>query len=41
MWGSKALLAAPFLVAGGLKIIYDLLLYKSFKLLEPPEETEV
>jgi MFS family permease len=26
-----ALLAAPFLVAGGLKIVYDLLLYGSFK----------
>lgn len=27
---SPALLGAPFLVAGGLKIIYDLLLYRSF-----------
>jgi MFS family permease len=26
-----ALLSAPFLVAGGLKIVYDLLLYRSFK----------
>ena len=26
-----ALLAAPFLVAGGLKIVYDLLLYRSFR----------
>ena len=26
-----ALLGAPFLVAGGLKIVYDLLLYRSFK----------
>jgi MFS family permease len=26
-----ALLAAPFLVAGGLKIVYDLLLYKNFR----------
>ncbi|OQW93109.1 MAG: MFS transporter [Beggiatoa sp. IS2] len=32
------LFAAPFLVAGGLKIIYDLLLYQSFKALKPPEE---
>jgi MFS family permease len=36
---NPALLAAPFLVAGGLKIIYDLLLYRSFKALKPPEET--
>jgi len=28
---SPALLAAPFLAAGGLKILYDLLLYRSFK----------
>jgi MFS family permease len=26
-----ALLSAPFLVAGGLKIVYDLLLYRSFR----------
>jgi MFS family permease len=28
---SPALIGAPFLVAGGLKIVYDLLLYRSFK----------
>ncbi len=28
---SPALLSAPFIIAGGLKIIYDLLLYKSFR----------
>jgi len=28
---SPALLSAPFLVAGGLKIVYDLLLYRNFK----------
>jgi hypothetical protein len=28
---SPALLSAPFFVAGGLKIVYDLLLYRSFK----------
>lgn len=31
-------LAAPFLLAGSLKIIYDLLLYRSFRALKPPEE---
>jgi MFS family permease len=33
-----ALLSAPFLLSGGLKIIYDLLLYRSFRRLKPPEE---
>jgi MFS family permease len=32
------LLSAPFLISGGLKIIYDLLLYRSFKVIKPPEE---
>ena len=35
-----ALLSAPFFLAGGLKIIYDLLLYRSFRSLKPPEEQE-
>jgi MFS family permease len=30
--------SAPFVIAGGLKIIYDLLLYRSFKATKPPEE---
>jgi MFS family permease len=33
-----ALLSAPFFLSGGLKIIYDLLLYRSFRRLRPPEE---
>jgi predicted MFS family arabinose efflux permease len=32
------LLSAPFLLAGGLKIVYDLLLYRSFRRTRPPEE---
>ncbi len=32
------LLGAPFVAAGALKIVYDLLLYRSFKALMPPEE---
>ncbi len=32
-------LSAPFFIAGGLKIVYDLLLYRSFKRVKPPEET--
>jgi len=33
-----ALLNAPFLLAGGLKIVYDLLLYRSFAALRAPGE---
>jgi MFS family permease len=32
------LFSAPFFLSGGLKIIYDLLLYRSFRRLKPPEE---
>jgi MFS family permease len=31
--------AAPFLLAGSIKIVYDLLLYRSFRTIQPPEET--
>ena len=33
-----SLLSAPFFLAGGLKLIYDLSLYLSFRALKPPEE---
>jgi MFS family permease len=33
-----ALLNVPFYLAGGLKIIYDVLLYRSFRATKPPEE---
>jgi MFS family permease len=32
------LLGLPFFLSGGLKIIYDLLLYRSFRNVKPPEE---
>lgn len=35
-----ALASLPFFIGGGLKIIYDLLLYRSFKSIRPPEEDE-
>jgi MFS family permease len=38
LMGNAMLLNAPFLIAGGLKIIYDMLLYRSFKSIKPPEE---
>jgi MFS family permease len=33
-----SLFSAPFFIAGGLKIIYDLTLYQNFRALRPPEE---
>ncbi|MCM2276913.1 MAG: MFS transporter [Oligoflexia bacterium] len=35
---NPALMSTPLLIAGGLKIVYDLLLYREFVLLKPPEE---
>ena len=35
---NAALLNVPFFLSGGLKIIYDLLLYKNFRAPGPPEE---
>jgi len=35
---SASLLSAPFFLAGGLKIVYDLSLWRSFKTIKPPEE---
>jgi MFS family permease len=34
-----ALFSVPFFLAGGMKIVYDLLLFKSFRSLKPPEES--
>ncbi len=35
---NPALLGLPFIVSGGLKIVYDLALYFNFRALKPPEE---
>ena len=35
---NAALMNVPFFLSGGLKIIYDLILYRSFKAIKPPEE---
>ena len=37
-FGIPALLSLPFFLAGGLKIIYDLLLFREFRAVKPPEE---
>lgn len=34
------LMSAPFFIAGGLKIIYDVLLFRAFSRLKPPEEVK-
>src|SRR5882762_548158 len=39
MFARPSLINAPFFIAGTLKIIYDLLLYRAFVGLRPPEET--
>ena len=36
----SAFTGAPFVISGTLKIVYDLLLYRSFRALRPPEERE-
>ncbi len=38
LYASAALASLPFLVAGGLKAAYDLVLWRSFRALRPPEE---
>ncbi len=38
MLAIPGLIAAPFFISGGLKIVYDLLLYRDFKTVRPPEE---
>jgi MFS family permease len=38
LFSIPVLFNAPFFLAGGLKIIYDLLLYREFRAVKPPEE---
>jgi sugar phosphate permease len=38
MFARPALMNAPFFLAGALKIVYDVLLYKAFAGIRPPEE---
>jgi hypothetical protein len=38
MFARPALINLPFFIAGTLKIIYDLLLYRGFARIQPPEE---
>lgn len=38
LFARPSLINVPFFIAGGLKVVYDLLLYFSFRKLRPPEE---
>jgi MFS family permease len=38
LFASATLAGLPFVIAGGLKVVYDLLLYRAFHRLRPPEE---
>lgn len=40
LWATTALAGAPFLIGGGLKIIYDLALWRRFRQVLPPEERD-
>ena len=40
MLASPTLMSVPFFIAGGMKIVYDFMLYKSFREVHPPEETK-
>jgi MFS family permease len=40
MFARPALINAPFFIAGTLKILYDILLYKQFVGVLPPEEAQ-
>jgi len=39
VFGAAALTGLPFFVCGGIKIVYDLLLWRAFRKHKPPEET--
>jgi hypothetical protein len=41
MFAQPSLISFPFLAAGTLKIVYDLLLYRAFVSLTPPEEASL
>ncbi len=38
LYAAAALASLPFLLSGGLKIVYDLVLWRSFRAVRPPEE---
>jgi len=41
LFARPSLISVPFFLAGALKIVYDLLLYRGFVTIQPPEERDV
>lgn len=41
LFARPSLISVPFFLAGALKIVYDLLLYRGFVAIQPPEERDV
>jgi MFS family permease len=41
LFARPSLISAPFFIAGALKIVYDLMLYRGFVTMQPPEERVV
>jgi MFS family permease len=39
LFGKPSLMNAPFFIAGALKILYDVLVFRAFRAVKPPEET--
>jgi len=37
LYARPALMSVPFFIAGALKILYDVLLYRGFAAVQPPE----
>jgi len=38
LYARPSLMSVPFFIAGALKVVYDLLLYRGFAAAQPPEE---
>jgi MFS family permease len=41
LFAKPSLIGAPFVIAGALKIAYDLLLFRAFSSVKPPEEVTI
>jgi hypothetical protein len=41
LFSRPSLINVPFFIAGTLKIVYDILVYREFRAVKPPEETRV
>jgi len=39
LYARPSLMSVPFFIAGALKVLYDVLLYRGFAAVQPPEES--